>query len=180
MTLPSVYTALPFNAANGIPQTVPYDIGARRLRVTIVASATDLPALVQTSRTEQLFDLVDWGTTPRTGIPASDDERFIAPAQSTLAPAVVCPRLVVRDGETIIGSLRVRPRRPLRFGRTEPGALAVEIYIETLCLAAGSLVQPGELGATIVAGIRPVTAGVTRFESMPVVSGADSDWQELV
>lgn len=169
MTLPADYTPLPFQGGRGIPQTVPFDSGALHLRVTIVASATDLPALRSLPATEVLFDGRAEETRRPSAVPADARARFVASPPHTLSPAVLRPQLVVSDGGATLGTRPILVGTPLVIGTTATSPLTVEVLFDTLALSVGTLTQPGELGGVIVAGIRVRNQGVARFESAPVI-----------
>jgi len=167
MTLPAEYTPLQFQAARGIPQTVPFDVGSRHLRVTIVASVTDLPALRALPATQVLFD---GGADERrrpTSVPQDARRRFTTAPPDSLAPSVLRPQLVVSDGATTLGSRPILVGTPLLVGTTAEASLLVELYFDSLVLTVGSLSQPGEFGGLITAGVRIRNRGVERFENAP-------------
>lgn len=159
MTLPEGFSPLPFVAARGIPQTVSHAVGTHRLRVTIVASATDLPALLQSSATQVVVDTVTEGLSRRDGRPVGVRDRFRAAASTTLSAEVIRPILIVRENEVLLGALPARPHTLLRFGVTESSGLVVDLYVDTLILTVGSFIQPGETGGFIGIGIRPADKG---------------------
>lgn len=167
MTLPAEYTPLPFQAARGVPQTVPFDAGSRRLRLTVLATVTDLPALRTVAATHIVFDGGAGERTRPTSVPREPRQRFLASPPSTLAPAVVRPHLVVSDGTTTLGSQSILVGTPAVVGATAEASLLVEVLFDRLVLTAGSLIQPGEFGGTIVAGARIRNIGVKRFENAP-------------
>ncbi len=170
MTLPADYTPLPFQGGRGIPQTVPFDSGSMHLRVTIVASATDLPALRSLPATEVLVDgRGEEGRRPA-DVPADARARFVAPPPQSLAPAVLRPQLVVSDGSSTLGTRPILVGTPLAIGTTGDSPLLVEVLFDALVLSVGTLTQPGELGGAIVAGIRIRNQGLARHESPPAAA----------
>jgi hypothetical protein len=176
MSVPAGYTPLPFAPARGVPQTVPFDVGAVRLRLTIVASLTDVPALRSLPATEVLFDgRADERRRP-VSVPGDPRARFVAAPPETLAPSVLRPRLVVSDGATTLGSRPILVGTPIVVGTVEPSPLRVEVVFDSLVLTVGTLSQPGELGGSITAGIRIRDRGVARFERAP---GAGSTVEEI-
>jgi hypothetical protein len=167
VTLPAEYTPLPFLGSRGIPQTVPFDVGSRRLRVTIVASVTDLPALRSLPATQVVFDGAAEERRRPTAVPGAPADRFSAAPPDTLAPSVLRPQLVVSDDGATLGSRPILVGSPLLVGSTAAVPLLVEVYFDSLVLTVGSLSQPGELGGAITAGIRVRNVGVERFETAP-------------
>jgi hypothetical protein len=146
MTLPVGFSPLPFSAARGIPQTVPFE----SYRVTLVASTSDLPALLQTSITETVIDMNARCSARPVTVPVDERELFRSPAPSTID--AIRPMVIVRENDTLIGSLPALVGTVLRFGLVD--TLAVEIWIDTFVLAAASLTQPGDVGAQLSIGIR--------------------------
>jgi hypothetical protein len=167
MSLPTDYTPLPFLAVRGIPQTVPVDVGTVHLRLTIVAAVSDIPALRSLPATHVLFDGGAEERRRATSVPANARARFVAPPPDTLAPSVVRPQLVMSDGAATLGSRPILVGTPLLFGSVEQSPLLVQVLFDTLLLTIGTLTQPGELGGSIVSGIRIRTKGVERFQSAP-------------
>jgi len=168
MTLPADYTPLQFQGGRGIPQTVPFVSGGLHLRVTIVASATDLPALRSLPATEILFDGRAEETRRPYGVPADARTQFVLSPPHTLSPAVLRPQLVVSDGSRTLGTRPILVGTSLAIGTTTASPLVVEVLFDSLVLTVGTLTQPGELGGVIVAGIRVRNQGVPRYESAPV------------
>lgn len=167
MTLPAEYTPLRFLGGAGVPQTVPFDVGSQRLRLTIVASVTDLPALRSLPATQVLFDGRADETRRALEVPDGAAARFLASPPHTLAPRVLRPQLVVSDGGATRGSRPILVGTPLVVGTTTDAALLVEVLFDSLVLTVGTLTQPGELGGSIVAGVRIRSRGVERFERAP-------------
>lgn len=170
-------TQLPFVAARGIPQTIPFDAGERRLQLTIVATVTDLPALASMPQTHVLFNGAALETA-RSTVATSEGEdeedrtstqsvdtwtRFRASAPSSLSPSVLRPYLVIRDANTLLCSRPILTGTWLRAGVTSDAALLVEVRFTTLLVTVGSLTQPGEFGGAITAEIRVLTGGTLRF-----------------
>lgn len=155
---------LPFVASSGVPQSVPIDLGGRRFTVTLLASAADLPALRSVDATAALVDAAAEASARPVRVP--DDARSWCrqPAHSSLAPAVVRPTVVVREGAKTVGSHPVVAGRPLRFGATGTSPLAVEITFHELRLTAGALIRPGDTGSVITASVVLRTTGITRHE----------------
>lgn len=168
----TVFVAIPFNPARGVPQTVPVDIGGRRFAVTLVASATDLPALRSVAGTDRLVDLATEQRSRPTAVPADARAWVAGPAHPSLSSAIVRPHLAVREQGTVLGSRSVVLGRPLLFGSTGHTALAVEIVVDALTLTAGSLTRPGDTGAAIAARLGLRTAGVSRH-ARPAASEED-------
>jgi hypothetical protein len=175
MTLPADYTPLPFQGGRGIPQTVPFDSGGLHLRVSIVASATDLPALRSLQATEVLFDGRAEETRRPAGVPADARARFLTPPPHTLSPPVLRPQLVVSDGSATLGTRPILVGTPLVVGTIPESPLLVEVLFDSLVLSVGTLTQPGELGGLVVAGIRVRNQGVPRFESAPVTESTTEE-----
>jgi hypothetical protein len=157
-----IYTPLPFVGARGIPQTVPFDAAGHKLRITLVAGVSDVPALRSLPQTANIFDGRHLETTRATFVPENERSLYISPSHESLSAAVLRPFVVVREGETIVGSRPVLTGTPLRIGNSSP--LLVELLFETLTITSGSVTQPGDFGAVIDAGIRVLTNGTPRFE----------------
>jgi hypothetical protein len=174
-TLPADYAPLPFQGGRGIPQTVPYDSGGLHLRVTIVASATDLPALRSLAATEVLFDGRAEETRRPDGVPADARAWLVQPPPHTLSPPVLRPQLVVSDGTSTLGTRPILVGTPLAVGTTAESPLVVEVLFVSLVLSVGTLTQPGELGGVIVAGIRVRNQGVARYESAPATASTTEE-----
>jgi hypothetical protein len=156
MTLPVGYTQLPFSAARGIPQTVPF----QDLRVTILASSSDLPAVIQTPQTQIIVNMNERCTARPTEVPADERDLFHSAPPSTLD--AIRPVIVVRTNDSILGTQPAFVGTPLRFGLV--GSFEVEIFVETLKIAAATITQPGEVGAQMSIGIRTHAEPLPRVE----------------
>jgi hypothetical protein len=158
------YTPLAFVAARGIPQTVAFDAAGHQLRVSLLAAVSDIPALRSLSQTTLLFDGRALESQRPTSVPSDERELYTAEAHDSLAPAVLRPFVVVREGQHVIGSAPVLVGTPFRVGSNT--SLLVELLFDALQITSGSITQPGDFGSVISAGIRVMTSGVERFETV--------------
>ncbi|NEW69882.1 hypothetical protein [Streptomyces rhizosphaericus] len=160
--LPAGFQPLPFAPARGVPQQIQVQVGSRALTVVLAAIPGDLIGLLSRPRTQVVVD----GTrehTPHEG-PAPDDPRaaFTAAPPEVLSSVAVRPYLIVVEAGRVIGSAPVIVGRPMAFGSSESSGLVVEVLVARLLLAAGSLIEPADIGSEILAGIRDRGSGSPR------------------
>lgn len=150
--LPAGYSPLPFNPALGLPQQVQVTAGGRALTVSLVAMTADLVATLTMEPTA----LVVEGAQEEARRPTSAaDARaaLAAPPPESSTTAAVRPYVVVVDAGRVIGSAPVVVGRPMPFGTSASSSLLLEVLFLDLRLAAGSLVQPGDVGSRVLAGV---------------------------
>lgn len=160
--LPAGYSPLPFNPARGLPQQVRVTANGRLLAIILVAMTGDIVGTLALDRTRAVVDGTE-EQTPRGAFGVDPDEDGVragltAPPPDALGSAAVRPYLVVVDGGRVIGSAPVVVGRPMAFGTSQATGLVVEVLVTELCLAAGALVEPGDVGSRIVAGFREAGA----------------------
>ncbi|TMV00045.1 hypothetical protein [Streptomyces sp. DASNCL29] len=151
--LPAGFRPLPFNPAGSLPQQVQAQAGGRALSVTLVAMTADLVGTLAPDRTRLVVDGTE-EEAPRNTIVDDPRAGFTAAPPQTLGSAAVRPYLVVLDAGRVIGSAPVVIGRPMPFGTSEGSGLVMEILFLDLRLAAGSLVEPADVGSRILAGYR--------------------------
>ncbi|KOU61522.1 hypothetical protein ADK57_27615 [Streptomyces sp. MMG1533] len=156
--LPTGYSPLPFSPDLGLPQQVQVRASGRSLAVKLVALTADLVATltappttpVVTDAQEESRRLASLGD-PRAAL--------TAPPPPGLDGAAVRPYLVVVDADRVVGSAPVVVGRPMAVGTSADSGLLLEVLFVDLFLAAGSLVEPGDVGSRILAGFRDPAAG---------------------
>ncbi|MFF0792252.1 hypothetical protein [Streptomyces spiralis] len=161
--LPAGFSPLPFNPARGLPQQVRVTANGRLLSVTLVAMPGDILGPLSLDRTRAVVDGSE-EQAPR-GASGEDQEEdglragLTAQPPDALSSAAVRPYLVVVDEGRVIGSAPVVVGRLMAFGTSPATGLVVEVLVTELRLAAGALVEPGDVGSRIVAGFREAGAG---------------------
>jgi hypothetical protein len=157
--LPAGFSPLPFNAARGLPQQVRVTANGRALAVTLVAMTGDIVGTLVLDRTRVVVDGAE-EQAPRDASRERDVRAGLtAQPPDALGSAAVRPYLVVLDGGQVIGSAPVVVGRPMAFGTSQTAGLVIEVLVTELRLAAGALVEPGDVGSRIVAGFREAGAG---------------------
>ncbi|MGW0409760.1 hypothetical protein ACWDZX_00325 [Streptomyces collinus] len=151
--LPAGYSPLPFNPALGLPQQVQVTAGGRSLAVSLVAVTADL---VATLTAPPVAPVVDGASEESRRTQSVGDPRAVlaAPPPPALDGSAVRPYLVVVDAGRVLGSAPVVVGRPMVFGTSASSGLLLEVLFLDLRLAAGSLVEPGDVGSRILAGFR--------------------------
>ncbi|MFE1438644.1 hypothetical protein [Streptomyces sp. NPDC058739] len=157
--LPAGFSPLPFNPARGLPQQVRVTANGRALAVTLVAMTGDIVGTLTLDRTRVVVDGAEEHATRDASREPDVRAGLTARPPDALGSAAVRPYLVVLDGGRVIGSAPVVVGRPMAFGTSQTTGLVIEILVTELRLAAGALVEPGDVGSRIVAGFREAGAG---------------------
>lgn len=168
MTLPAGWTALPLDAARGVPQSAALPAPAG-LRVTVVAAAADLARLLSAPTDQVVHDAgqrlvrVPAAATDDPAVPAHVRARSTAqaalssPPPDSLSTAAVPVTLLVTEPTGLCAAWPALPGRALPV-RSRAGALLGHLWVEALTLAAGTLVAAGPCGAELTVGWRAADA----------------------
>ncbi|MEV1289106.1 hypothetical protein [Micromonospora sp. NPDC049679] len=171
MSLPDGWTALPFDAARGVPQAVPIAGPVPGLRAVLVTGAGDLPRLLCAPVDQVVHDAAlrrapVGATAVGVGLPihiAAHRQAvaaLTAPPPDSLSTAATSAVILVIGPSGVLTTWPALPDRALPVAGD--GRLLGELWIDDLRLAAGSLVRGGECGSRISVGWRPVGGAATQ------------------
>jgi hypothetical protein len=169
VSLPDGFTPLTFAAARGVPQQASHEAAGRQLTVTLLATTADLPRVLDAEPVAVAFDSRA-AAVPRTAVPADARAAAVTPPPDSAAPGAVGAYLVVADPAGVLGAVPAVPGRPLPVASGGDPGLLVELWVDDLVLPAGSLVRPGELGGSVVVGIRDASHGATEPALPPLLT----------
>ena len=169
MSLPDGFTPLAFAAARGVPQQATVEAAGRRLTVTLVATAADLPRILDAEPVSVVYDSRA-AAVPRAEVPADARAAATVPPPEGAAVGAVGAYLVVADPAGVLGTVPAVSRRPLPVTSGADPGLLVELWVDELVLPAGGLVRPGEFGGGVVVGIRDASHGATRPVLPPLLT----------
>ncbi|WP_125130401.1 hypothetical protein [Microbacterium sp. 10M-3C3] len=181
MTLPDGFAPVALDAAAGIPQTATLGPGrSAPLRLSVVAAASDLAALLSSERDRRLWASAT-ARERRTGVRAPADPWRAADAAAraalaanpgdTLDPERILVSLIVHESRRVITVWPAIPGRPLPV--RDAAGLRGTLWVEDVVISAGSLVATGATGARLAIAWQsgsPVVATPPAREEDPYVS----------